>query len=170
VRIVSGRRAYEINAGARQNYLPYGKSAGASIPGSLGYTGQRIDAESGRYDYRARMYHPGWGRFLQPDPLRTITDDLQPGNNGTGNRGNLYGYVGNDPLNMIAPLGLYTLQLGGNFGFTTPLGNFWRVLFWNCIRYSRRRCRILWRWSPGWTWRSQWGRFPCSDRMRRTGQ
>jgi RHS repeat-associated protein len=105
-----------------QNYLPYGKSASTSIPGTFGYTGQRIDAESGLYYYRARMYNTAWGRFLQPDPVGTITDDLQPGNNGTGNRGNLYAYVGNDPLNNVDPLGLYTLQLGGNFGFTTPFG------------------------------------------------
>jgi hypothetical protein len=66
------------------------------------------------------MYHAGWGRFLQPDPLGTITDNLQPGTNGTGNRANLYAYVGNDPLNAIDPLGLWTLQLGitlsGSFG------------------------------------------------------
>jgi RHS repeat-associated protein len=107
---------------ARQNYLPYGKSASASITGTFGYTGQRIDPESGLYYYRARMYHTAWGRFLQPDPLGTITADLQPGPGGTGNRANLYVYVSNDPLNMIDPLGLYTLQLGGNFGFTTPFG------------------------------------------------
>jgi RHS repeat-associated protein len=58
----------------KQNYLPYGKSSGTSIAGTFGYTGQRIDPESGLYDYRARMYHPGWGRFLQPDPLGTITE------------------------------------------------------------------------------------------------
>jgi hypothetical protein len=68
------------------------------------------------------MYHPGWGRFLQPDPLGTITDDLQPGNNGTGNRANLYAYVGNDPLNGTDPFGLWTLQIGFSGGFTFPGG------------------------------------------------
>jgi RHS repeat-associated protein len=79
---------------ARQNYLPYGKSFSNSIPGTFGYTGQRIDAESGPYDYRARMYHTGWGRFLQPDPI------------GLAGGKNLYAYVENDPLNNVDPSGL----------------------------------------------------------------
>jgi RHS repeat-associated protein len=79
---------------ARQNYLPYGKSASTSITGTFGYTGQRIDPESGLYDYRARMYHAGWGRFLQVDPI------------GLAGGKNLYAYVGNDPLNATDSSGL----------------------------------------------------------------
>ena len=49
-------------------YLPYGKSA--NVPGTFGYTGQRIDAETGGlYYYRARHYSPLLGRFLQTDPI-----------------------------------------------------------------------------------------------------
>ncbi len=33
-----------------------------------------------------------------------------------------YAYVGNDPLNLTDPLGLWTLQLGGNIGYTLPFG------------------------------------------------
>ena len=48
-------------------YLPYGKSASA---GPFGFTGQRIDPETGGfYYYRARHYSPAWGRFLQADPI-----------------------------------------------------------------------------------------------------
>ncbi|WP_354084496.1 RHS repeat-associated core domain-containing protein [Bradyrhizobium sp. S3.3.6] len=113
----------------RQNYLPYGKSANATIAGTFGYTGQRIDSETnGLYYYRARMYYPAWGRFMQPDPLGTLTDNPQPGSNGTSNRANLYAYVSNDPLNRADPLGLYTFQFGfaGSvslpFGFNVPVG------------------------------------------------
>jgi RHS repeat-associated protein len=113
----------------KQNYLPYGKSASTSIAGTFGFTAQRIDAESGLYYYRARMYHTAWGRFLQPDPLGMITDDLQPGPGGTGNRANLYAYVGNDPLNNVDPLGLFTFQIGvaggsSFLGFLVPQGGF----------------------------------------------
>ncbi|MFM0729988.1 RHS repeat-associated core domain-containing protein [Paraburkholderia sediminicola] len=53
----------------------------------------------GLYYYKARMYSPALGRFLQTDPIGT-TDDL-----------NRYAYVGNNPINftdpteMIAPSG-----------------------------------------------------------------
>ena len=73
-------------------YLPYGESA--STGGTFRYTGQRIDPETnGLYYYRARMFMPAWGRFMQPDPF------------GYGAGANLYAYVGNDPLNNTDPNG-----------------------------------------------------------------
>ena len=72
---------------------PYGESA--TTTGSFRYTGQRIDPETnGLYYYRARMYSPTLGRFLQVDPI------------GTRGGVNLYGYVSNDPLNATDPDGL----------------------------------------------------------------
>jgi RHS repeat-associated protein len=73
-------------------YRSYGKSA--STPAQFGYTGQRSDAESGNYYYRARHYSPALGRFLQADPI--------------GHHGgmHLYAYTDNDPLNAVDPDGL----------------------------------------------------------------
>ena len=57
------------------------------------FTGRRFDPESGNYYYRARIYSPELGRFLQTDPLGYV-DGL-----------NLYAYVGNNPVSWIDPLG-----------------------------------------------------------------
>jgi RHS repeat-associated protein len=84
------------NSGAvtqRYEYGPYGESAALSGT-SFGFTGQRYDAESGLYNYKARYYSPVIGRFLQPDVIG-YADGL-----------NLYTYVYNQPVNFSDPLGL----------------------------------------------------------------
>jgi RHS repeat-associated protein len=79
------------------DYTPFGRTTatGTDVGNVLGFTGREYDPASGLYYYRNRWYSPDLGRFLEPDPIGLRASDV-----------NLYRYVGNNPLNLVDPLGL----------------------------------------------------------------
>ena len=79
----------------------------AANQGRFQYTGQMWIAELGLYHYKARAYHPRFGRFLQTDPI------------GVGGGINLYAYGGNDAVNLVDPGGLDPCLFGLNQTWAT---------------------------------------------------
>ena len=107
------------NAAVKTSYAyePYGNAtaSGEVNANAAQYTGRENDG-TGLYYYRARYYHPGFGRFVSADPIA-----LAGGNN-------LYSYVDGNPITYADPLGEFGLNLaaagvgaviGGVAGATT---------------------------------------------------
>jgi len=100
---------------------------GNAVQNTYGFTGREYDAETGLYYYRARYYDPETGRFISKDPIGFAGGDANLYNyvDIVGKppiETNLYQYAGNDPINLIDPLGLWYIDIGysgsaiGNLG------------------------------------------------------
>ncbi|HYM15229.1 MAG TPA: RHS repeat-associated core domain-containing protein [Dehalococcoidia bacterium] len=80
----------------RYAYDVYGavRSQTGTTANDFRFTGQQHDSNAQRrlYYLRARAYDPALGRFLQRDPLPLLNE---------------YAYVGNNPVNLTDPYGLW---------------------------------------------------------------
>ena len=103
-------------------YGPYGEPRNAynteNFYGSrFRYTGQIALPEAKLYYYKARVYDPKYGRFLQTDPIGS-KDDLD-----------LYAFVAGDPINGVDPTGeALVFAPGSNDTFKAQFGEMIKYL------------------------------------------
>lgn len=81
-------------------YDPFGEVTSDSNPGfqPFGFAGGLYEPETGLTHFGAREYDAGLGRWTSSDPIGFDGGDT-----------NLYGYVVQDPMNFIDPIGLFGL-------------------------------------------------------------
>ena len=95
---------------ATYTYGPFGEPNTTAGNMRFRYTGQQLLSPLNLYYYKARVYSPTLGRFLQTDPIGQ-KDDM-----------NLYAYVGNNAINYTDPTGMYAKQLTGLYPPAVNLG------------------------------------------------
>jgi len=106
------------------SYDEFGNPGAANL-GMFGYTGQAWLPSMGVWYYRARIYEPELGRFLQTDPAGGA---------------NLYNYVSSDPIGRTDPSGMIDrFGLSGDdmsrFVDFTPQGTGWGTHSYDWMGY-----------------------------------
>ena len=81
----------------------------SSYANAYTYTGRQLDAETGLYYYRARIYSPQLGRFCSRDPLKYL-----------GSGVNVNWYCGDAPVNFVDAFGNKPVQPLLNTGVPCP--------------------------------------------------
>ncbi len=104
----SVRRVFSASASPSYDYDPFGAPNQATAPVTdFAYAGMVYNADSGLYLTTHRPYDPATGRFLSRDP---IGEDGDP-------EGNLYAYVGGEPVTGTDSSGLFTIAVGPVINF-----------------------------------------------------
>jgi len=89
---------------AQYDYDPFGnllaQSGDQADANPFRFSSKPWDEETGLYYYGFRFYSPGLGRWINRDPIEEAGGC------------NLFGFVGNNPINLIDPIGLDYIAVG----------------------------------------------------------
>ena len=139
---------------AHTGYDAFGNATNPAFPTRYQFTGREFDSFSGLQFSRARFYDPRLGRFISEDPIGFAGGDI-----------NLYGYVGNRPLNRKDPLGLFPSLSFWPFNVHQTITD--RSLAGRATQYQRD---VLGRANADFDARTQDPTFAPQHAMRRPGQ
>ena len=111
--IGSVRRVFTSVSAPTYDYDAYGAPLQSTATlTDYGYAGMFANADSGLYVTMFRAYDPVSGRWLSRDPVGETSDS----------EGNLYVYVGGNPIVRVDPLGLAFMRNGGRGLPSDPFG------------------------------------------------
>jgi RHS repeat-associated protein len=107
----------------RIDYDAFGREVGNTNPGfqPFGYAGGLVDEQTSLVRLGVRDYDPEAGRWTAKDPLLFFSNST-----------NLYAYVENDPINLVDPTGLQSLEDWANYA--AGFGDFFTFGLTNWIR------------------------------------
>ena len=129
--------SYRYDAfGAPTMYKPDGSvnTTGTSlINNRFLFTGREYAPQYGFYEYRARAYHPGMGRFMSEDPglfvrgmtLGRVPSDWSFSMHPDDGELNLFRYCNNDPWDLVDPMGLEFLGYDSAGEYLHDVGQVW---------------------------------------------
>lgn len=128
------------NTSTSVSYLPYGKvdQEGSSGPDNFRpkFSGKEHDFSTQTYYFGSRYYHPGFGRFLEPDPA--------------GQYPSPYTYAGNDPASMIDPNGEIAFAVAVIIAATVIGAAAGAYAASSAVNHSANP--VDWDWKSGKTW------------------
>jgi RHS repeat-associated protein len=126
------------NMWARYAYDAFGQRTRTTgdIESDFGFTGLFFASEANLSLARFRAYDAELGRWLSRDPLRNAERKDGP---------NLYAYVGNNPINMIDPLGLQKKECCDQHKVELE---FWRYECPKYINQATEACRLAFKHTP----------------------